>query len=82
VREGAIMTATKDQFFKKAASLTNDKAATTTSMAKSIVAAENSAREKKTEALRTLRLQQEATEEPKTATLVKERKKPIRRGRA
>lgn len=76
------MTATKEQFFKKAASLTNDKAATTTSMSKTIVAAENSARAKKTEALRTLRLQQEATEEPKPAKLVKERKKPMRRGRA
>ena len=76
------MSATKEQFFKKAASLTNDKATITTNMAKTIVAAENSAREKKTEALRALRLKQEATEEPKPAKLVKEKKKTVRRGRA
>ena len=40
------------------------------------------AREKKTEALRALRLKQEATEEPKPAKLVKEKKKTVRRGRA
>lgn len=75
------MSATKEQFFKKAASLTNDKATITTNMAKTIVAAENSAREKKTEALRALRLQQEAVEEPKATKVVKERKKPARSGK-
>jgi hypothetical protein len=76
------MSATKEQFFKKNASLGNDKATITDSAAKSIVAAETIAREKKTEALRALRLKQEATEEPKPAKLVKEKKKTVRRGRA
>jgi len=75
------MSATKEQFFKKTAALGNDKATITDSAAKSIVAAENTAREKKTEALRALRLQQEAAEEPKAAKSVKEKKKPVRRGR-
>ncbi|MFJ6325944.1 MULTISPECIES: hypothetical protein [unclassified Rhizobium] len=73
------MTATKGQFFKKTASIRNDKATTTDSLAKSIVAAENTAREKKTEALRALRLQQEATEELKADKPAKEKKKAVRR---
>lgn len=76
------MSATKEQFFKKTASLGNDKATTTDNAAKSIVAAETSAREKKTEALRALRLQQQAAEEPKAVKSVKERKKPTSRGQA
>ncbi len=76
------MTATKGQFFKKTASLRNDKAATTDSLAKSIVAAENSAREKKTEALRALRLQQEAKEEPTADKPAKEKKKAAHSSRA
>ncbi|NTF45069.1 hypothetical protein A6U86_11075 [Rhizobium sp. AC27/96] len=76
------MSATKEQFFKKTASLGSDKATITDNAAKSIVAAENIAREKKTEALRALRLQQEANEEPKAAKPVKEKKKTVKRGRA
>lgn len=76
------MSATKEQFFKKTASLGNDKATITDSAAKSIVAAETVAREKKTEALRALRLQQEAAAEPKAAKVVKEKKKPVKRGQA
>lgn len=76
------MSATKEQFFRKTASLGNDKAKITDNAAKTIVAAENSAREKKTEALRALRLQRQATEEPKAEKSVKARKKPIRGGKA
>ncbi|MFS8046379.1 hypothetical protein [Rhizobium sp. BR 314] len=75
------MSATKGQFFKKTASIHNDKATATDSLSKSIVAAETIAREKKTEALRALRLQQEALEEPKAVKPVKEKKKAVRRTR-
>ncbi|MDK4712532.1 hypothetical protein [Rhizobium sp. CNPSo 4039] len=76
------MSATKEQFFRKTASLGNDKATITDNAAKTIVAAENSAREKKTEALRALRLQREAMVEPKAEKSVKARKNSMRRGKA
>ncbi|WP_117193025.1 hypothetical protein [Rhizobium terrae] len=56
------MTATKDEFFNPAKLSARDKAAATDHTARSIIAAEASAREKKTEKLRLLRLEREATE--------------------
>lgn len=56
------MTATKDTFFKPEKVSPQDKAATTDSVARSLIEAEAVAREKKTEALRALRMEREALE--------------------
>ncbi|NLS00550.1 hypothetical protein HGP17_27285 [Rhizobium sp. P38BS-XIX] len=76
------MSATKDQFFKKTASAGKDKASVTDDAAKSIVAAEAIAREKKTKALRALRLEQQAASEQLEVKSAKEPKSVVRRGRA
>ena len=76
------MSATKDQFFKKTASTGKDKASVTDDAAKSIVAAEAVAREKKTRALRALRLEQQAAAELQEVKSAKERKPPARRRRS
>ncbi|MBV2186384.1 MAG: hypothetical protein KUL88_17820 [Rhizobium sp.] len=54
------MTATKDKFFKPGKVDARDKAATTDHTARAIIAAESTARDKKTEALKALRMQREA----------------------
>ncbi|MFB9952857.1 hypothetical protein ACFFP0_28765 [Rhizobium puerariae] len=56
------MTATKDEFFNPTKLSARDKAAATDHTAKAIIAAEASVREKKTERLRSLRLQREAAQ--------------------
>ncbi|MGK9052069.1 hypothetical protein [Neorhizobium petrolearium] len=56
------MTATKEEFFNPAKLSARDKAAATDHTARSIIAAEASMREKKTERLRLLRLEREAAE--------------------
>lgn len=61
------MTATKDKFFKPGKVDARDKAATTDHTARAIIAAESSARDKKTEALKALRLQREAEAAPEAA---------------
>jgi hypothetical protein len=58
--EGKPMTATKDKFFNPTKLSAQDKAAATDKTARSIIAAELSERERKTERLKALRLQQEA----------------------
>ena len=54
------MTATKGEFFNPAKLSSRDKAEATDHTARAIIAAEASARDKKTEKLKALRLQQEA----------------------
>ncbi|ABC89977.1 hypothetical conserved protein [Rhizobium etli CFN 42] len=54
------MTATKGEFFNPAKLSSRDKAEATDHTARAIIAAEASARDKKTEKLRALRLQQAA----------------------
>ncbi|AGS21018.1 MULTISPECIES: hypothetical protein [Rhizobium] len=56
------MTATKGEFFNPAKLSSRDKAEATDHTARAIIAAEASARDKKTEKLRALRLQQAAEE--------------------
>ena len=58
------MTATKDDFFNPVKLSARDKAAATDQTARTIIASEATAREKKTARLRELRLQQESAEEP------------------
>lgn len=58
------MTATKDAFFNPVKLSAHDKAAATDETARTIIASEATAREKKTARLRELRLQQQPTEEP------------------
>jgi hypothetical protein len=75
------MTATKDAFFKPEKVSPQDKAATTDSVARSLIEAEAVARERKTEALRALRMQREALDAenapaPKKRTV----KKAVKRG--
>jgi hypothetical protein len=65
------MTATKEKFFNPVKLSAHDKAAATDHTARSIIAAELSAREKKTEKLKALRLQQAAEAQPETAVPVK-----------
>ena len=65
------MTATRDQFFKPAKSSAQSKAQQSDSIAKQIIAAEVAAREKKTAALRALRLAQPEVEAPVKKTRAK-----------
>ncbi|MCR6500876.1 hypothetical protein MUO32_17705 [Shinella sp. CPCC 101442] len=58
------MTATKEEFFNPVKLSARDKAAATDETARTIIASEATAREKKTARLRELRLQQEPAEEP------------------
>ncbi len=74
------MTVTKDKFFNPAKLSAHDKAAATDQTARAIIAAELSAREKKTEKLRMLRLQQAAAEPETAAAPAKKRRAPIKRG--
>lgn len=62
-----MTTATKDEFFNPAKLSPRDKAAATDHTARAIIASEVSAREKKTEKLRLLRLEQEAAAQPEPA---------------
>jgi len=72
------MTATKGEFFNPAKLSSRDKAEATDHTARAIIAAEASARDKKTEKLRALRLQQ-AADEPEAAP-VKKRRSPAKSG--
>ncbi|MDX3926511.1 MAG: hypothetical protein QHC90_12005 [Shinella sp.] len=72
------MTATKEEFFNRAKLSAQDKATMTDQTARSIIAAEASAREKKTNRLRELRLQQEPAEETKPAA-TRAKRKPARK---
>jgi hypothetical protein len=72
------MTATKEKFFNPAKLSAQDKAAATDQTARAIIAAEMSAREKKTEKLRMLRLQRAADAEPETAAPAKKRQRPTK----
>ncbi len=63
----------KDEFFNPAKLSPRDKAAATDTTARAIVSAETAARDKKTEKLRALRLQQ-AAEAPPVATPAKKRR--------
>ena len=56
------MTATKEEFFNPVKLSARDKAAATDHTARSIIAAEATEREKKTEKLRLQRMEREATE--------------------
>jgi len=58
------MTATKDAFFNPVKLSAHDKAAATDETARTIIASEATAREKKTARLRELRLQQQPAEVP------------------
>lgn len=58
------MTATKEEFFNPVKLSARDKAAATDETARTIIASEATAREKKTARLRELRLQQQPAEEP------------------
>ena len=70
------MTATKGEFFNPAKLSSRDKAEATDHTARAIIAAEASARDKKTEKLRALRMQQ-AADEPEAAP-VKKRRSPAK----
>lgn len=61
------MTATKDKFFKPGRVDARDKAATTDHTARAIIAAESTARDKKTEKLKALRMLREAEAVPEAA---------------
>ena len=58
------MTATKEAFFNPVKLSARDKAAATDETARTIIASEATARDKKTARLRELRLQQQPAEEP------------------
>ncbi|MGX5665537.1 hypothetical protein G6N76_07100 [Rhizobium daejeonense] len=58
------MTATKDKFFKPERMNAGDKARATDNTARQIIESEATARDKKTEKLRALRLEREAVEGP------------------
>jgi hypothetical protein len=58
------MTDSKDQVFKPAKLSPDDKASQTNAVVREILGSEASAREKKTEALRALRLARDAAEAP------------------
>jgi len=75
------MTATKETFFKPEKVSPQDKAATTDSVARSLIAQEATARERKTETLKALRMQREALE-AEQAPVPKKRavKKAVKRG--
>lgn len=72
------MTATKGEFFNPKKLSAHDKAEATDSTARAIIAAETAAREKKTEKLKSLRLEQAANAEPKADTSAKKRRSPSR----
>lgn len=59
-----MTTATKEEFFNPVKLSPRDKAAATDHTARAIIASEAKAREKKTEKLRLLRLEQEAAAQP------------------
>ncbi len=65
------MTATKDEFFNPTKLSARDKAAVTDQTARSIIAAETSEREKKTEKLRLLRQEREAAQPPASSAKTK-----------
>jgi hypothetical protein len=65
------MTATKEKFFNPAKMSAQEKAAATDHTARSIIAAELTERERKTERLKALRLQQEAAAAPEEAVAKK-----------
>ncbi|MBB4577180.1 hypothetical protein PYR71_19525 [Rhizobium sp. MC63] len=71
------MTATKGEFFNPAKLSPRDKAETTDQTARAIIAAEASARDKKTEKLKAMRLQQEA-EAGAEAVPAKKRRSPAK----
>lgn len=76
------MTATRDTFFKPGKVSAQDKAATTNSAARAIIDQEAVARERKTEALKALRMQREASAEPEPPKKTRAAKAPAaRRGR-
>ncbi|MBB4196123.1 hypothetical protein [Rhizobium aethiopicum] len=68
------MTATKGEFFNPAKLSSRDKAEATDQTARAIIAAEASARDKKTEKLRALRLQQAAETADAAPAPVKKRR--------
>lgn len=71
------MTATKEKFFNPVKLSAQDKAAATDQTARTIIAAEATARDKKTARLRALRLQQEPVEaEPKPPRKARKRTAP------
>ncbi|AIC26391.1 hypothetical protein IE4771_CH01242 [Rhizobium etli bv. mimosae str. IE4771] len=71
------MTATKEEFFNPAKLSPRDKAEATDQTARAIIAAEASARDKKTEKLKALRLQQ-AAEAGAEAGPAKKRRSPAK----
>ncbi|MBB4583912.1 hypothetical protein GGE45_006294 [Rhizobium aethiopicum] len=73
-RERGHMTATKGEFFNPAKLSSRDKAEATDQTARAIIAAEASARDKKTEKLRALRLQQAAETADAAPAPVKKRR--------
>lgn len=77
------MDVTKDTFFKPEKLSAADKADRTDSTARQILAGEAMAREKKTEALRALRLAQQEANEAAAATAAPRttRKAPVRKAR-
>lgn len=77
------MTATRDTFFKPGKVSAQDKAATTDTVARAIIDQEADARERKTEALRALRMERESVEAENAPAPKKRaaRASGIRRGR-
>jgi hypothetical protein len=73
------MTATKGEFFNPAKLSSRDKAEATDHTARAIIAQEATAREKKTEKLKLLRLQQEADAAPAAKPEKKRRTTPAAR---
>ena len=71
------MTATKEEFFNPVKLSARDKAEATDQTARTIIAAEATAREKKTARLRELRMQQEPVEaEPKPVRKTRKKASP------
>lgn len=70
------MTATKGEFFNPKKLSAHDKAEATDNTARAIIAAEAVERQKKTEKLKSLRLQQAANAEPEAGTPAKKRRSP------
>ncbi|MBX4956941.1 hypothetical protein HJB51_00690 [Rhizobium lentis] len=75
------MTATKGEFFNPVKLSSRDKAEATDQTARAIIAAEASARDKKTEKLRALRLQQAAAEAETVPAPAKKRRSPAKAAR-
>ncbi|MEZ2133113.1 MULTISPECIES: hypothetical protein [unclassified Sinorhizobium] len=68
------MTATKGEFFNPKKLSAHDKAEVTDNTARAIIAAEAAERQKKTEKLKSLRMQQAASAEPEAGTPTKKRR--------